>query len=1065
VDVEQPSTVALGDPSPTTGAGAPAVVAVMVTHNPGEWFEQALDGLAAQDYPALSVLIVDADSDADPAARVAPVLPTAYVRRLDHNPGFGPSANEALRVVEGAAFYAVCHDDVALAPDAVRVMVEEAFRSNAGVVGPKLVSWDDDRELRQVGMAADKTGVLSPYVEPGELDQEQHDAVRDVFVVPGGCTLVRADLFAALSGFDPAIALLGEDLDLCWRAQVAGARVMVAPAAVARHLEELGERRPVDDRRQLQARHRLRTMLTCYGPFHLLRVLPQAALLALVEIVYALVAGRVGQARDIAGAWTWNLRRHAELRVRRRRVQQSRRVPDSEVRRLQVHGSARFASFLRGQIGRGDDRARSMSDARRNLVEALGDRQTRVVVGAWVMAVLLFLVGSRVLIFDKVPPLADLPAFPSRPWSLFGEWLSGWRSAGLGSEGPAPTGLALVGLGGVATLAQMGLLRMLLVVGLLPLGALGAWRLSGALGSQLARAVALVVFVAIPLPYNAIATGRWGGLAIWAATPFVLHGLVRSMAVEPFDEASGTRRHRVLGLGLVVAVTAAAVPLAVLAPLVVAAALVAGSFLAGRAAGSVRVLGTAVGAVCVAVVLHLPWTLGFVSDGFEWSPFGGVRGGVTFSIGELARFETGPIGAAPLGWVFIGVALLPLLIGRDWRLAWAVRGWALALAGWALAWSGQQDWFPVPLGPPEGLLAPAAAGLALAAALGLVAFEVDLRGYRFGWRQMASVLAAAGVVVGVVPVLAASANGRWKAPAGDGAASALGFLDDEPAEVGPFRVLWLGDPGLLPLGGWELDDGVAYATSDEGLPDIADRWPASSHGPTRLVADSLDVAADRQTSRLGRLLAPMGVRYVVLPDGEGPSGGERRVVTATLSTVLAEQLDLVALEVDPQYRVYRNEAWAPTRTVLPPEAEATGSDFLTAATGTDLAGAPPVLTEGDGYARWTGDLEDLDDDVTLYLAAAASERWELRVGGATARRAEAFGWANSFDVRARASPGDGSGDEPVTASLRYRTEPVRYLFLAAQVALWLVVVRTVRAGRRRARQGPQPVAGRSGVPR
>ena len=63
-------------------------------------------------------------------------------------------------------------------------------------------------------MGADKTGAPAPYVERGELDQEQHDAVRDVFYVPGAATLVRADLFAALGGFDPGIELLGEDLDL-----------------------------------------------------------------------------------------------------------------------------------------------------------------------------------------------------------------------------------------------------------------------------------------------------------------------------------------------------------------------------------------------------------------------------------------------------------------------------------------------------------------------------------------------------------------------------------------------------------------------------------------------------------------------------------------------------------------------------------------------------------------------------------------------------------------------------------------------------------------------------------
>ena len=41
-------------------------------------------------------------------------------------------------MVEGAAFFLLCHDDVALDPDAVHKLVEESFRSNAGVVSPEV---------------------------------------------------------------------------------------------------------------------------------------------------------------------------------------------------------------------------------------------------------------------------------------------------------------------------------------------------------------------------------------------------------------------------------------------------------------------------------------------------------------------------------------------------------------------------------------------------------------------------------------------------------------------------------------------------------------------------------------------------------------------------------------------------------------------------------------------------------------------------------------------------------------------------------------------------------------
>ena len=72
----------------------------------------------------------------------------------------------------------------------------------------------------------------------------------------------RADLFRALGGFDAAMSYHGEDVDLCWRAHISGARVIVAPAARARHREELETRRPDLNHAVLRARHHLRSTLT-----------------------------------------------------------------------------------------------------------------------------------------------------------------------------------------------------------------------------------------------------------------------------------------------------------------------------------------------------------------------------------------------------------------------------------------------------------------------------------------------------------------------------------------------------------------------------------------------------------------------------------------------------------------------------------------------------------------------------------------------------------------------------------------------------------------------------------
>ena len=79
--------------------GAPPVVAVVVTRDPGPWLEESLAALGSQDYPNLSVLVVDAASADDLTPRVAGVLPSAYVRRLDRAPGYAEAANEVLTEV------------------------------------------------------------------------------------------------------------------------------------------------------------------------------------------------------------------------------------------------------------------------------------------------------------------------------------------------------------------------------------------------------------------------------------------------------------------------------------------------------------------------------------------------------------------------------------------------------------------------------------------------------------------------------------------------------------------------------------------------------------------------------------------------------------------------------------------------------------------------------------------------------------------------------------------------------------------------------------------------------
>jgi GT2 family glycosyltransferase len=1090
---------------------APPVVAVVVTSDPGPWLEPTLRALGRQDYPNFSVLVVDAGSAVDPTPRVAAVLPQAFVRRLPHRTGFGEACNEALELVEGASHYLFCHDDVAPDDDAVRLLVEEAFRSNAGVVSPKVVEWDRPERLLQVGMAADKTGVPSPLAERGELDQEQHDSVRDVFWAPGGCTLVRADLFATLNGFDPELTLYGEDLDLSWRAQIAGARVVVAPAARVRHVEALtqglrhpgsgGHTNPLlvrDDVRPLQLRNRLRTVLKNYGLVHLVRVVPQLIVLNIAEVVYGLLTGRRRTAAAIVSAWTWNLRRLGDLRAQRKAVRRTRAMPDGEVRRLQVSGSARFSAFVRGQIG-GDERSRLLTVAGRDLSMSL--RDVRMPLLVWSFIGLVLLVGSRSLLTARLPTIGEVLPFPENPATMLRLFVSGWRTTGLGSEGSAPAAFGFLGLAGVVLFGAMGLLQKLLVLGAVPLGIFGATRLAKPLDSPRARLAAGVIYAANPLPYDALARGRWGGVLAYAAAPFILGRLLRATGIAPFgrrvlDEAPEpepvvfadeptpppppvVRRlppllpldpigpeidwsapvavaeeeaaphvpvwalpgHDVrwrladhaLPLAVLLAVSSALVPALAPMTLLTAGSLLLGAVLAGQPGPAVRSFAVAVGGVGGAAVLLFPWTLEFILPGANWATFTGIELPATrgLGLGALMRFHTGPVGSAPLGWALLVAAGLVLVIGRGWRFTWAAKLWTVAVVCWLVAWTGGRGWLPVPLPAPEVVLAPAAAALALAVALGLLAFEVDLPGFRFGLRQPASAIAAAALVVATIPVLGAAIDGRWNLPERD----IGGLLSWMPAQrrTGAFRVLWVGDPEALPLQGWRLGEGLAYGTTRNGPPDATVLWPGSSKGASELIPDAVNLARARGTTRLGHLLAPMAIRYIVVPVGELGAA-----TAPALADTFSSQVDLRELQGDTELVVYENAAWAPARARLDPTAsEASRATGLDSARRAELAASQPVLPREHSPFRFSGRLSDGEQ---LLLSEADSPGWKLHVGGRDAERRTAFGWANAFDV--------GRGGN---ATLRYRTSPARYIAIAVEAALWFAALRALRDHRRRRR--------------
>jgi hypothetical protein len=54
-----------------------------------------------------------------------------------------------------------------------------------------------------------------------------------------------------------------------------------------------------------------------------------------------------------------------------------------------------------------------------------------------------------------------------------------------------------------------------------------------------------------------------------------------------------------------------------------------------------------------------------------------------------------------------------------------------------------------------------------------------------------------------------------------------------------YRILWLGDPRSLPVGGWSIMPGLSYALTSDQRPDTTDVLTPASPGPANLASQAV----------------------------------------------------------------------------------------------------------------------------------------------------------------------------------------------------------------------------------
>ncbi|MCY4145325.1 MAG: glycosyltransferase family 2 protein [Chloroflexi bacterium] len=213
---------------------APRLSVIIPNWNGKHYLGPCLASLRAQTQSNIEIIIVDNASTDGSQRFVKAGYSDLRLIELPQNLGFTGACNRGMRAAAGE-FVALLNNDTEAdknwAAEVIKALDEKPA---AGIVACKMRMHDQRERLHTAGdfFAIDGSAGNRGF---GEVDHGQYDDGDYVFSACGGAAVYRRGLLEEIGFLDDDFFFLLEDVDIAWRAQLAGYAVWFAPGAVVYH--------------------------------------------------------------------------------------------------------------------------------------------------------------------------------------------------------------------------------------------------------------------------------------------------------------------------------------------------------------------------------------------------------------------------------------------------------------------------------------------------------------------------------------------------------------------------------------------------------------------------------------------------------------------------------------------------------------------------------------------------------------------------------------------------------------------------------------------------------------
>ena len=220
----------------------PFVSIVILNYNGVKYLQAFLPSVLATQYENYEVVVADNGSTDDSIVFLQNHFPTVKVITSPSNEGFAGGYNWALKLID-AELLVLLNSDVEVTPNWLNPMVDLLLSNeNIAACQPKLLSKKEPGFFEYAGAAGGWIDALGYPFSRGrvfdycEMDNQQYEDGTPIFWASGACMMIRSAVFHEMNGFDTNFFAHQEEIDLCWRLQLAGYKIYACPSSTVYHV-------------------------------------------------------------------------------------------------------------------------------------------------------------------------------------------------------------------------------------------------------------------------------------------------------------------------------------------------------------------------------------------------------------------------------------------------------------------------------------------------------------------------------------------------------------------------------------------------------------------------------------------------------------------------------------------------------------------------------------------------------------------------------------------------------------------------------------------------------------